>query len=562
MNSSISGTAVGANLDPFQAALDAAYKACNPTATNVTAVGAKTITATLSLPSAANGLMDLPTVQFGVKKSTQGQPIASPRQPLASAQQASVHSVKTPPASGKGLSIDPESREILRHISEDFVLLTSGGKEMALHIASGDMMGRNGFTKYCSKHYGELTIITPDGKEERQPSGAIWWGWNDPLQRVVRRLIMVPTRKSEAEDNPEVFNLWHQRKKEMVVPDMSATLDDVAILVNHLMYISDGDKVVVWYFLNWLATLYQRPEIKIPSAFLMYSKHGGVGKSMLHKLLAAVFGPSMVGNCSGRALTKSFDDVTEHKRLLVINEVARSEKVDGYENLKNMVSEEQVSFEGKGRAAKDIVNITHFLITTNNLDALPLMQGDRRIAVFKCDAPRKPDAYYRELLSWMTGVGPALLGGVLAQWKFDADWDPYAPVPQTTATTALQTAAQGELYGVVIEMIEQRRCPFDKDIIVVGEAATQLNNLGLALTKPANITSMGKVLKSLFGEPIPLRILRQDNGKSMPINVYLIRNAEQWKAASAEQRSHHLENGMRVFPIQDQSDDNEVAIHE
>ncbi|MCE5993714.1 hypothetical protein LVV80_17075 [Pseudomonas sp. KCA11] len=48
----------------------------------------------------------------------------------------------------------------------------------------------------------------------------------------------------------------------------------------------------------------------------------------------------------------------------------------------------------------------------------------------------------------------------------------------------------------------------------------------------------------------------------MPLNVYLIRNADQWKAASAEQRMNHLDTGVHLFPVQDQSDDSEVANHE
>ncbi|WP_143516213.1 primase-helicase family protein [Pseudomonas sp. B10(2017)] len=460
------------------------------------------------------------------------------------------------------MNIDAESREILRYISQDFVMLTANGEQRAYHIESGDIFGQKGFIKYCSKHYGEITIIQGDGKEERAASGAIWWNWEDPLQRVARRVVMEPTSKPEHEGNPEMFNLWYERKKTMCPPNLNATPESIEIFVKHLLYLADDDEVVVMYFLNWLATLYQTPEIKIPSAFLFYSKLGGVGKSMLFKLLAQVFGPIMVGTCSGRALTKSFDDVTEHKRLLFINEMARSEKADGYENFKNMISEEQVSFEGKGRAAKDIVNITHYIVTTNNKDALPLMQSDRRIAVFMCNATPKPDAYYIRLRAWMENEGPSLVAGVLAQWKFPADWNPYAPVPQTAAARAMQDAAQGELYGVVKELIDQRREPFDKDIIVVGEAATKLNNMGLALTKPANITSLGKVLKVLCGEPEPLRILKRETGKSMPLNVYLIRNAEQWKAASAEQRMNHLDTGVHLFPVQDQSDDSEAANHE
>lgn len=406
------------------------------------------------------------------------------------------------------MNIDAESREILRYISQDFVMLTAGSREMAYHIDSGDLIGQKGFIKYCSKHYGDLIVILDDGKEERAASGAIWWTWEDPMQRVARRLVMEPTSKTEAEDNPEVFNLWHQRKKTMCPPNLDATVEDIAPLLDHLMYISDGDQVVVMYFLNWLATLYQTPEIKIPSGILMYSKFGGVGKSMLFKLLAQVFGPCMVGSCSGRALTKSFDDVTEHKRLLIINEMARSEKADGYENFKNMISEEQTSFEGKGRAAKDIRNITHYIVTTNNLGALPLMQGDRRIAVFMCNAERRPDAYYEALHKWMDGPGPALLAGVLAQWQFPANWNPHAPVPQTEAALAMQREARGNLTVLIEDLIAERRPPFDRDFGRVMDLNMQLNTLyansllrGIALnnrTLPHSLGVVGAVTRTIF----------------------------------------------------------------
>lgn len=435
------------------------------------------------------------------------------------------------------MNIDAESREILRYISQDFVMLTAGSKEMAYHIASGDLIGQKGFVKYCSKHYGDLTILNADGGEERCASGAIWWTWNDPMQRVARRLVMEPTSKSEAEDNPEVFNLWHQRKLTMCPPCIDATIDDIAPLLDHLMYISDGDQVVVMYFLNWLAQLYQTPEIKIPAAILMYSKFGGVGKSMLYKLLAAVFGKCMVGSCSGRALTKSFDDVTEHKRILMINEMARSEKADGYENFKNMISEEDTSFEGKGRAAKDIRNITHYIVTTNNLGALPLMQGDRRIAVFRCDAERRPDPYYVEFSRWIEGDGPELVAGVLAQWKFPADWNPYAPVPQTEAAKQMQKESRGNLTALLDDLIAEHRAPFDRDFGRVMDLNMQLNTLyanNLLRGVPLNNRTLPQSLGVLGAKQRVIAHTDKD-GNYATSRIWIWRNLEKWMNASGQE---------------------------
>ncbi|MNJ17097.1 hypothetical protein D3C77_113720 [compost metagenome] len=465
-------------------------------------------------------------------------------------------------AKSGGTKVDRESRELLRYISEDFVMLAARGGAVAYHIESGDELGKEGFKHYCAKHYGDIVLVDNDGNEKRVDSGDIWWNWNDPERRVVRRIVMEPTSLPENDDNPELYNRWHVLKHTMVEPDRQATMADMEILLAHLMYISDEDPIGVSFFLNWLAQLYQTPEIKMPTAILMYSRVGGVGKSMLFKLFQRVFGPPMVGSCSGKALSKGFDDVIEHKRLLVVNEMARSDKADSYESFKNLISEDHVSFEGKGRAAKDIRNITHFVVTTNNLDALPLMRGDRRIAVLVCNSERQPDAYYKALAEWIDGPGPAIMAHVLEQWKFPTEWDPHAPVPQTKAARIMQDAAQGELFDLVQELIEERRPPFDRDLIVIDQACAQLDTLYQpSLRVRPNRTSLGSVLKSLTGDSTQARVTYQ-NGVTLRPRLYCLRNSEQWTLATPEQRGAHLEQGTRLFPIPADTEVNGAANHE
>jgi hypothetical protein len=377
---------------------------------------------------------------------------------------------------------------------------------------------------------------------------------------------MEPTSKPEHEGNRQVFNLWFTRKKDMTPPDMNARTDDIAPLLEHLMYLADGDQVVVMFFMNWLATLYQRPEIKIPSAFLFYSRMTGVGKSMLYKLLAPVFAPCMVGNCKGKDLVKGFDDVTEHKRLLVVNEMARSEKADNYENFKSMISEEQTSFEGKHRAAKDIRNITHFIVTTNHRDALPLAQGDRRIAVFKCEADRKHPDYYVKLLAWAEGPGPALLAGVLAQWQFPADWNAYAPVPQTDAAKALQSASQGSLFTNLQEMYDARMPPFHRQAITAKGVAQHLltgeDKVKLWGCK-TSVDAVGTALRKMELESWEGKVEFSYSNKKggARTTVYLLDNcSEWWQGLSPRDRGVYLEGSGSLSLVQDLS--GEVSSHE
>lgn len=438
--------------------------------------------------------------------------------------------------------IDAESREILRYISEDFVQYVGGKQEVALHVASGDMITKAGLATYCAKHYGDLLFVDSEGKEERVSAGATWWTWNDPEKRVVRRVVMEPTQVPESEDNPEVFNLWHMRKKEMAEPDMTATLDSVEILINHLMYISDGDQQGVVYFLNWLAQLYQTPGIKIPTAILMYSEFGGVGKSSLHKLISRVFGPTMTGSCTGHQIQKQFNDVVEHKRLVFVNEMPKSEKQDHYEQFKNAVSEEFVQFEGKGRASKEIRNIAHYIITTNHTKALPLMKGDRRICVLKCTAQRKDDAYYTRLINWMENEGPGLLAGVLAQWQFPAGWDPYSPAPQTESAHFMQEESRSNLESLLEEMIADSMAPFDLDAGKPMDLVVQLQTLhGATLLKgiAVNHRTLPHALEKI-GAKQRRCSYPNDKGGQYTSRVWIWRNEAKWLNVPGEDLQAYL----------------------
>lgn len=439
------------------------------------------------------------------------------------------------------MNIDHESREILKYISEDFVMLASGTKLVAYHIESGDELGKDGFKQYCAKHYGDVLITLPPDKdgntvEKRTSAGDIWWEWNDPQRRVIRRIVMEPTSLPENDDNPEVFNRWHILKHTMAERNPQATAADIVILANHLMYLAGGDVVGVTYFLCWLAQLYQKPEIKIPTAILLYSKKGRVGKNLLQRLISKVFGAPLVASCTGKVLQSNFMDAIEHKRIIFINELARSEKADGYENFKSQVSEELTQFEGKGRASREIRNIAHYIITTNHGDALPLMEKDGRVAVLRCLADRQPDDYYKELVAWIDGPGAPALAQILATWVFPKDWDAYAPVPQTAAARAMQEESRGPLVCLLDELIEDGMAPFDKDIGRIMDLIPQLDTAYSAALRGTKLNgrTLPAALERLGHAQLPMVNYLAADGARRTARVWCWRGIDDWKEANGQ----------------------------
>lgn len=427
------------------------------------------------------------------------------------------------------LIIQPMSLPILHKLSQDFVLLVEKGGVYAYHIATGSRMTRDGLVTYSGKHYGNVEMMdTSNNQIVSKNSGNIWWDWDHVSRRVVREVVMCPTNEPE-DPHSDILNRWYVLKKEMAIPDPNATMASIQPLVDHLLYISDNDYKGVFYFLCWLAELWRNPDVKIPTAIMLYSKNGRVGKSMLAELLAYVFGESMVKSIAGSKLYANFDDAMDGQRIIVLNELSRADKADRYETFKSLISEIKMEFEGKGKGSNYRRNCLHWIITTNNADCIPMMAGDGRILVLRCEATRRDDDYYKRLADWMEFDGPELLAGCFARWPFPDDWDPKAPVPQTEATVLTQVESRSGLTVFIDELVQNARPPFDKDI---GRCTALIEQLSMMY--PANMKAYRLNNRTL---PSSLRELgykqiqmgyETSKGTRVSTPVWCWRNYETW----------------------------------
>ncbi|KJZ37193.1 hypothetical protein VC34_26220 [Pseudomonas fluorescens] len=358
-------------------------------------------------------------------------------------------------------------------------------------------------------------------------------------------------------NGPETLNRWYVLKEGMAPRDPNArSLFAIRQLVHHLLYLSGGDKVVVRYYLNWLAWLYQHPDKKIPVGIYMNSRDQRVGKGILFHLLRRLFGKELVVMGPASVLTSNFSDFVDQRLLVFIDEVDGIDR-KVYEQYKHAVSEDFTKSEGKGRAAKPTLNTARYIALTNKPDGLPLMERDARQAVFKCDADRKSPDYYVKFGDWIEGPGASLLAGVLSNWVFPPDWHYKAGAPQTASSMALQQASRGTLFNVVAELIESEREPFDKDFGTVDEVSRKLEAIYkhlLGKTGP-NWTTLGAVLKDLCGEAKQTRVITHC-GKNIVPRLYFWRHAGKWKATAPEQRGAHLDNtsNPRPFDVKEDHD--------
>lgn len=434
-----------------------------------------------------------------------------------------------------------ESRAGANRMFREVIIHTAKSAE-AVVVATGERMGPKSSVIYLNHTYGDLERVAGGdlkGKGavvEKISAGDYFWKMKHPLKRIVSRIVFEPGAP-EYVPGSDVFNVAPRLMKTMCEPNLNATASDIQPLIDHLEFISDGDTEGVAYVLNWLATLLQRPDLKIPAAIMLYSRHGGVGKSMLFELLSRVFGPPMVGQAPGAVFKGRFKgDILKDKRLLIINELSKADRGDDYEEFKSNISEASGFTEGKGDKAREVANPCHFIITTNNADCLPLMENDRRILVLRCEAKPMPSEYYQKLGAWMEGPGPSLLAGVLAQWQFPEGWDARAPVPQTKAVKQTQREARGgPLADFICELVERGNAPFERDF---GNVSSLIEQLGAAYPTNARAFRLNnrtvptalQVAGAVSVGPFDYRVGRM----TRTARAWVWRNLEKWVTTGAD----------------------------
>jgi len=455
---------------------------------------------------------------------------------------------------GKTKKVDSNGQRLLQQISEEYAEYTGPGSGEVYRIKENQYISREKFVSAVTAHYGSVTMTDDKGNSETAAAGDVWLRYKLPHKKTVHSVVMEPSSLSEGAymeaNDPEILNRWYVLKRFMAQPDPNArTLFAIRQLVHHLLYLSGGDKVIVRYYLNWLAWLYQHPDKKIPVGIYMNSRDQRVGKGILFKLLRRLFGKDLVVMGPASVLTSNFSDFVDQRLLVFIDEVDGIDR-KAYEQYKHAISEDFTKSEGKGRAARPTQNTARYIALTNKSDGLPLMERDARQAVFKCDADRKDPDYYVKFGEWIEGPGASLLAGVLSNWVFPVGWHYKNGAPQTAAAKSMQMSSKGTLFTVVFNLIESGQPPFDKDFGTVGGLCGSIETscrvrLGRA---ELNETTLGVVLKELCGDCKQTRVNAGCIKNPKP-KLYFWRHADQWKTTTPEQRGAHLDNTSNPRPF-------------
>lgn len=235
----------------------------------------------------------------------------------------------------------------------------------------------------------------------------------------------------------------------------------------------------------------------------------GCGKGTIIAILAVALGSSNVRDVEGvSAIESNFNSFATGSQLVGLNEITNTGESHHriYNKLKQLISESTVEVNEKFQPRVVVGNVTNYILTSNNRDALPFDEmGDRRYFVLMSSLQSREDikagnieSHCRELREFME-AHPGAVRTFFERWEISADFDPNGHAPRTPYLQIMAREAQTSLKREIREAIDSKDCLMvQPDLLTVAYLTALLPEI-FQKTAPSKI---GSVLRELGYESI------------------------------------------------------------
>jgi hypothetical protein len=237
---------------------------------------------------------------------------------------------------------------------------------------------------------------------DAQPEIIHFFGaWTDDEDARSYNCMVSDPSKNSIHTGPKDLNIWPGFNVESMenILDLDMVQSLVEPIVSHILNILvSGIQAHADWFLDWLANIVQRPEMKTQVPIVISGKQG-VGKGIIIDFFReAVLGNEVTSQIqnAGQDLFSRFANKHINKVLLQIDEGDGLAKYA--DHLKNLTTASYVNYEIKGLMSMTARNYINIIITTNHERPVLVETSDRRFVLFKAsDIHLGNPSYYSEL---------------------------------------------------------------------------------------------------------------------------------------------------------------------
>lgn len=192
-----------------------------------------------------------------------------------------------------------------------------------------------------------------------------------------------PNKKKLPKGCYNLFEGWNAKPQE----------GDCAFIINHINdVLCNGNLQAGGYFIQWLAHLFQKPDVK-PSVAVFLQSVEGTGKGTLFRLLQEMLGIHASQINGAELVTRNFNGILTAKLLIFADEVNLIER-DTFDKVKGLISELTCQLEKKGLEAEPMANLARFIFASNHDEVIPAGKRERRFLLIEASDKKASDKDY------------------------------------------------------------------------------------------------------------------------------------------------------------------------
>lgn len=324
-----------------------------------------------------------------------------------------------------------------------------------------------------------------------------------------------------------------------VDPGIVAAEGDLAPFVEFIEHLIPNDTERA-HLLKMIAWTVRYPGKKLGHALLLRTERQGVGKSMLIEIWRELLGMRNTRLTTTEEIGGNFQSFLEGNLLVLVEELNFAFGAQAYNRIKNLITGSSAEVNEKFVSSRERPNHATFVFLTNLATPILIEDSDRRFFFIDSPAvPREPEFYAQFAEWWKSSLG--IVRAYIDSIDL-ADFNPFAPPPETEAKRALQMASRSPLEQEIAEAMAERSFPFSRDIVRLEEVRASL-----PAARAVPLQRLNTAMRS-FGA-VPLGAHRASGewfvssghqtyvgGRPSKPSLWAIANQEYWKLADPQDR--------------------------
>jgi len=188
-----------------------------------------------------------------------------------------------------------------------------------------------------------------------------------------------------------------------------ANYEEPKIMLDHILWICNGDEEARLYLLKWFAHLLLKPETRMTHGLIL-SGAQGTGKSMLAEFIGDIVGEENYSKVTPSQMKGSFQYWMLGKRFILVEEIYENGNWATYNKIKPYFTDPKVNCNIKNQNEIEFDNHVNFMMLSNQYNPLTIGEGDRRIFYIHSKVTKKEPKYYGEIYNWINKEN--------GKWKF------------------------------------------------------------------------------------------------------------------------------------------------